>query len=417
MNLLPVWFVFVAILGAIVGSFLNVVIYRVPNGLSVFSPARSFCPNCKTELAWYDNVPILGWFVLGGKCRYCKCDISFQYPLIEAINTLLFAGLFVAYFFTSLRPDLSDPATGKGLEQCWPVFVMHLVLLASMLAATVIDARMYIIPLSIPWTVTLATIVVYPLSVAFKPMLTGVQSVDARGLGLGLGGMIGLGIAVLLLEAGILPTSFVEPEPADNKDSDTEHKSDQNSQTSPAIGNASSPEQEAAGPLVAALPSGFFVHENPRLEVLKELLFVCFPLVGMIVGAIVMPRVWALSSGNTQVSQPLAVLGAVLWGYLLGGGLIWGTRIIGTLAFGKEAMGLGDVHFLAAIGAVLGAPDAALVFFIAPFLGLAYAAVTAFQRLVSGQMRVIPYGPYLAVATVVVMVLKVPILQKLGILG
>jgi leader peptidase (prepilin peptidase) / N-methyltransferase len=401
-----VWFIFVAILGAIVGSFLNVVIYRVPAGLSVFSPARSFCPNCKTELAWYDNIPILGWFVLGGKCRYCKCHISFQYPLIEAINTLLFAGLFVAYFFTTLRPDLSE----NGLEQCWPVFVMHLILLASMLAATVIDSRLYIIPLSIPWTVTLATIVVYPLAVALKPTLTGVQSVDARGLGLALGGMVGLGIAVLLLETGVLPTSFAEPAP-------DESKGDSAKSNAAHLDASASPEQEAAGPLVAALPSGFFVHANPRLEVLKELLFVSFPLAGMIAGAYIMPNVWALNGGNQALSQPLSALGAVLWGYLLGGGLIWGTRIIGTLMFGKEAMGLGDVHFLAAIGAVLGAPDAALVFFIAPFLGLGYAAVTAFQRLVSGQMRVIPYGPYLAVATVIVMVFKVPILRKLGILG
>jgi leader peptidase (prepilin peptidase) / N-methyltransferase len=276
---------------------------------------------------------------------------------------------------------------------------------------------MYIIPLSIPWTVTLATIVVYPLSIAFKPTLIGVQTVNSTGLGLGLGGMIGLGVAVLLLETGVLPTSFIEPEPSDSKEGDAGPNDNQGNDATKASSGVGSPEQEAAGPLVAALPSGFFVHENPRLEVLKELLFVCFPLVGMIVGAIVMPNVWAVSGGNQALSQPLSVLGGVLWGYLLGGGLIWGTRIVGTLAFGKEAMGLGDVHFLAAIGAVLGASDAALVFFIAPFLGLGYAAVTAFQRLVSGQMRVIPYGPYLAVATVIVMVLKVPIMRKLGILG
>jgi leader peptidase (prepilin peptidase)/N-methyltransferase len=75
-------------------------------------------------------------------------------------------------------------------------------------------------------------------------------------------------------------------------------------------------------------------------------------------------------------------------------------------------MGLGDVHLLAAVGAVLGPRDAALIFFIAPFLGLAYAAVSVgVARLAKGEVRVIPYGPYLAAASVVMMLAHQPILD------
>lgn len=79
----------VFMLGASVGSFLNVVIYRVPAGLSViFPPSR--CPQCLRQLKAYDNVPVLGWLWLKGRCRYCKSSISARYPLVEAATGLLF---------------------------------------------------------------------------------------------------------------------------------------------------------------------------------------------------------------------------------------------------------------------------------------------------------------------------------------
>lgn len=79
----------VFMLGASVGSFLNVVIYRVPAGLSViFPPSR--CPQCLRQLKAYDNVPVLGWLWLKGRCRYCKSSISVRYPLVEAATGLLF---------------------------------------------------------------------------------------------------------------------------------------------------------------------------------------------------------------------------------------------------------------------------------------------------------------------------------------
>lgn len=89
----------VVILGACVGSFLNVVIYRIPEGLSLLHPP-SRCPHCKTPLKPYDNVPILGWFWLKGRCRYCQTPISGRYPLIEAITAGLFLLAYVQFGWT-----------------------------------------------------------------------------------------------------------------------------------------------------------------------------------------------------------------------------------------------------------------------------------------------------------------------------
>lgn len=75
--------------GLLVGSFLNVCIYRLPRGTSVVWPA-SACGSCKRELRWFENIPIVSWAVLGAKCARCKAPISLQYPLVEAITAVLF---------------------------------------------------------------------------------------------------------------------------------------------------------------------------------------------------------------------------------------------------------------------------------------------------------------------------------------
>ena len=87
---IPEWvgYIIVLVLGACIGSFLNVVIYRVPNELSLLT--SSACPNCKAAIKFYHNVPVLGWLMLGGKCAGCKEPISYKYPAIEALTGLLF---------------------------------------------------------------------------------------------------------------------------------------------------------------------------------------------------------------------------------------------------------------------------------------------------------------------------------------
>ena len=99
------WFV-VGVFGLAVGSFLNVVIYRIPRGESIVFPS-SHCPNCSNELKWYHNIPLLSWLFLRGRCAYCHEPISPKYPLIEVTNALLWVvvymkcGLGVEFLFTA----------------------------------------------------------------------------------------------------------------------------------------------------------------------------------------------------------------------------------------------------------------------------------------------------------------------------
>jgi leader peptidase (prepilin peptidase)/N-methyltransferase len=91
--------VFVFIFGLIIGSFLNVVIYRLPEHQSIVSPP-SHCPRCGKQIKPYDNIPLLSYIILRGKCRYCGSRISPRYPAVELITGLLAAGLFIKYGFS-----------------------------------------------------------------------------------------------------------------------------------------------------------------------------------------------------------------------------------------------------------------------------------------------------------------------------
>ncbi len=83
----------VFIFGAMIGSFLNVVIYRIPNGESIVFPA-SKCQSCQTPLKWYHNIPIFSWLFLGGKCAFCKEPIAKQYPIVEFLTGVIFVALY-----------------------------------------------------------------------------------------------------------------------------------------------------------------------------------------------------------------------------------------------------------------------------------------------------------------------------------
>ena len=86
------FFLWLAFFGGTVGSFLNVVVYRVPAGMSVVHPP-SRCPNCGHDIRWYDNIPVLGWLWLGGRCRDCREPIARRYPIVEALTAAVFLGI------------------------------------------------------------------------------------------------------------------------------------------------------------------------------------------------------------------------------------------------------------------------------------------------------------------------------------
>ena len=127
--LATIWFF---ILGCVVGSFLNVLIYRLPMGLSINQPRRSFCPHCKEPIAWRDNIPILSFLLLGRRCRRCGEPISWRYPLVEAVTGLLFALIYYR----------QGAQLGAGMGQ---VIVM-LLLVSLLVVGSAVDMDWLIIP-------------------------------------------------------------------------------------------------------------------------------------------------------------------------------------------------------------------------------------------------------------------------------
>ena len=121
-----IWIIYLTGVGAALGSFLNVCIYRWPAGESVIRP-RSRCPGCGSGVAWYDNIPILSWILLRGRCRSCGAGISIQYPIIELTVALVWLGMALWQ--------------GPGLES-----VRGALFLTLLLGIAIIDARHRIIP-------------------------------------------------------------------------------------------------------------------------------------------------------------------------------------------------------------------------------------------------------------------------------
>jgi leader peptidase (prepilin peptidase)/N-methyltransferase len=362
--------IFFTVVGGCIGSFLNVLIYRLPAGRSLVRPG-SRCPACGGDIAWYDNIPVLAWFWLGGRCRACKARISIQYPLIEAVSALLFGGWFFICYMTELRGDFAP----YGFHATAPVFVVYLVMWAGLLATVMIDAKYYVIPLTVTWVIAAVAAAVMPTAVAFNPnAVWSVPRVHTDEAMMAFGGLAGLIVAVVLVRVRLLPRSFDE--------APIEHGADE-------------------------APDAFLAHPHPRREVLKECLFLVFPVMGAVLGS-------AVTLDQAVLPGWVHVLAGVVLGYLAGGAVVWATRVLGTLAFGKEAMGLGDVHLLAAIGAVVGWELPIVAFFIAPFFGLAWAVGSAgLSKLRRRQVKIIPYGPHLAAASALVIVFREPILERL----
>ncbi|MFM6928604.1 MAG: prepilin peptidase [Bdellovibrio sp.] len=119
------FYVFFFVLGAIFGSFGNVIIYRLPREESVVKP-RSYCYSCKTPVKWYDNIPIFSWFILRGKCRHCGAKFSFRYPLVEILTGVLFA---LSYHYAGISWNLLEYLIFIfGLVVCTFIDLDHMIL-------------------------------------------------------------------------------------------------------------------------------------------------------------------------------------------------------------------------------------------------------------------------------------------------
>lgn len=151
----------VFLFGAAAGSFLNVVIYRLPlESCSIAQPARSFCPKCKKTLPWYENVPIVSFLLLRGKCSGCGLGIPIRYPLVEALT----AALFLLTAILAMDGLLSaDPGRTERIG----VFLVHLYFIMVAVSVTFIDLDHRIIPDEIDLTGAAAA----PILCAFFPLL------------------------------------------------------------------------------------------------------------------------------------------------------------------------------------------------------------------------------------------------------
>ncbi len=455
---------FFSALGAICGSFVNVLAYRLPRGMNVVSPP-SACPMCETRLTWRENFPILGWIWLRGRCRFCKSPIAAQYPIVEVCMALLFALVFVLWYMhpsllelADVKRDVLQPAFAKaGLDKTWPFLGAVYILLVALAASTLIDARTFTIPLVLPWVASVAGLMAHTLHGIWVQWSLGslpgsddawtIPVPEGPWLGMTIGGALGLLLAMVLLRRGLMPRSFDDYEAWEK--AHLESRPEAGAPESTAAQASPAPSLRTVllrtlfltGPALALMFVGLAIglrfgrpleataigmgiglivglllrrlvgasgdphwveYPHARREMLKELLFLA-PAIGLaLVG-------WWLASGPLKTTTDAAPLwvraaGGSALGYMVGGGLIWGLRILGSLALGREAMGQGDTHLLAAAGAVLGWFDPVLAFFTAPFLGIVWAALSVvWGRVFHRQGTALPYGPHLAIAVVLVL--------------
>ncbi len=387
-----IWFVFIFAFGCCIGSFLNVVIYRMPRDKSLITPPSS-CPSCSKRIRFYDNIPLFSWLLLGRKCRYCRVPISPRYFFIELLTAVVFLGLFIVYFNTDLRETV-QPFLGRG----WLIYLLHIIMLSAFIAASAIDLEHWIIPLAICWVVTAAGFIgsaigPYVIDTALIRAYSLLPSASAATGSLAAGGAIGLAISLGLLASGLLKRSYETEEHAEN--GQIEQNDD------PATNDSAESTEE--------IPEEQFNH---RLETCREIAFLLPIIVCSVAAYLIISNTVSLESQNNFPTQHPVIAGFLgsLWGYFIGCGIVWGIRIFGTLAFGKEAMGLGDVHLMGAAGAVIGPILVVVAFFIAPFFGLAWAGSQMFFK----KIRQIPYGPFLSLGILVVIILHDLILNRIG---
>jgi len=340
---------FAFVLGASIGSFLNVCIYRLPLDMKVNAPKRSFCPSCKYQIPWYHNLPLLSWLLLRGKCANCGARISFRYFGVELLTGLLFLAVW-------LKLLLAPPPAWSAAP--WLIALPLAVLVSLLIVATFIDFEHFIIPDEITWGGAIAGVL---LSVAI-PTLHGADTAVPGGLRALLGGAVGYFSLWGVVELGKLcfGKKRVTFEP-------------------PAPFTWVRREQEADFTVgeEKMLWSDFFVRGN------EQLVMHC-PEVEIdgqrhAAGTLHFTCDWlALGDRRIELGKTGALRGLVTEATLP-----------------REAMGFGDVKFIACIGAFLGWQ--AVVFTIVA--GSAFGAVIGSLALLlarRGSSARIPFGPYLA---------------------
>ena len=460
------WTIFALLFGACTGSFLNVVIYRWPRGISLLSPSRSFCPTCGHPIAWYDNLPVLSYLRLSGQCRNCRNPITLRYPLVELATMLVFVIAFDGFFAARQRLGIGD------MGDDWPMLIAHWALWAGMIALAVMDLEAYLVDVNVTWSLLLAGLIGHafwtpPRSEDWiRPSPTQAVFALAVTAGLVIGALlflrrpeelppeqlpdeesppsppvesarrrvpIGLLVALILVVGYAAAVSLMGEQPRLHRP--------QLLVDLTSFGQPIGATELHAGAirLAAGLAMAFIglvlaasqpspqadqeivdtIHEEAprsRRNALLELrlLLPVFILVGALMLLLSSSRGAAFEAGVRTVLhwspigrwQPVWGLSTALSGWVIGGAIGWLTRILGTLLLGKEALGMGDVHIMAAAGAVAGWPVVLIGFFLAAVLALLGLIVIHFRR----QSRALPYGPWLALGFLIACVYQDQIL-------
>jgi leader peptidase (prepilin peptidase)/N-methyltransferase len=335
--------IFALVLGAVVGSFLNVCIHRLPRDLSVNKPRRSFCPSCKKEIPWYRNIPLVSWMVLRGRCANCGTRIPFRYFLVELLTALLFLTVWNSF--------------------PWQLAIPYWIFVALLIVATFVDFEHFIIPDEI----TLGGVAAGLIASFVVPELMATNSrVTAIGLS-ALAATLGYGILWLVLEGGKIvfgkknirltqPTEFSWTRTGDDAEF--------------VVG-------EERG-----LWSEYFSRE-------KDLLLLHCD------DATIDGR--ALGQATLQCHYDRVAVGDET---LLLDKIDRISGVVRELQIPREAMGRGDLKFLAAIGAFLGWRPVLFSIFGGSLLGSLVGLTTLVigKRVWSAKL---PFGPYLAAGALV----------------
>lgn len=475
------WLSFFTIVGLCLGSFLNVVIHRLPLGIDLGHPRWSFCPRCESRIAWYDNLPVISFLLLRGRCRHCHAPISAHYPLIELLTAIVVVSLFDAFFLAQSRAGLQTfPDLAWRLSADWPVFIAHVILLVCLLGMSSIDLQFYWVDIRFTHFAALCGILLHTIWTPyhsrewFRPYdATAAATVVA---------FIAFAVVWLLLperseedqtQSDQPPETEDTPPDLPGADSSSPSENRDHATNAPAsIEPASIPQQADAAAAVeaswppasarvgtamlitglvlfaivwsavcasavedgwsvphayrAALPllCGFLAimfaaareresdgeiaeaieFEAPaaRRNALKELLTLAPAiLLGTLALIVFLQSQTSADAVHDAIQwrpfngawRPLLGLSTAVSGYVIAAGIGWTVRILANLIWGKEAFATGDIHMMAAAGAVAGWHVVLLGFVIA-----CLSAITGWLLLLPlKRSRVIPLGPWLTI--------------------
>lgn len=454
---------FVMALGSCVGSLINVLAYRLPRGEDIVMPS-SRCPSCQTKLTWRENIPIFGWLFLKGRCRFCRCKISAEYPIVETAIALMFGLVWIQLY---LLPQGWDPMgieiwrltpewARNGWEQTWPLYLCVVGLFSGLFAMTIIDARTFMIPMVLPIACTVLGLLVHtvwglvidfgrtgqllqtagpgwfwaiphPQSDSFVPSILLPAAESGKTLqftawwwwiGALAGAVIGIILSNVMMRFGIIRQSFLDypawEEATLKKQAEEAAALAQQSGVDPETPAIANPPQPPEDPTIL-----WTAYPFARREMIKEMAFLAAPVVLGLVGGY-LGVLWTANQVVENANQLvmsvdesippywLFAASASVMGYCLVAGVLWLIRILGTLGFGKEALGMGDIHLMGAVGACLGWIDGIWAFFLsAPvaLIGWLVGFLIAKSR-GKDKASTLPFGPWLSIATVLVFVGK-----------